>query len=640
MRSASTSQRHGVSVRLPPGRYSAAERSLDSAAAAGISRLRLQIQLDDWHLPGGRNWFRWLTLRAREQFQVVAALARPAMDTRDGPPPVWTQQPDVFGQFVTQALTQLGGNCEWLELSDPLGSSSWPDISRESASLLAGLGIPADCRLCLGGLPLNRTWLERALEQGLFNSFQALAFRSAGDVGNWAGNWRQGLAAARTARRQSGQEQLWLTPDQLGASSGTSAMGQELAACSQLLESSVDQIYLPACADTQRITGNPDLVSRIRRSGGNPALQTARPRRQIHTLAARPEADLVIGGAGFIGSNLAARLAAANRQVVVLDNLSRPGTELNAAWLSKCYPDTIRMVLADIRDFDAVYDAVSGARRVFHLAGQVAVTTSLDQPHLDQSINTLGTINVLEAVRRCSPPPLTVFTSTNKVYGSLADIPLRHTPRGYEPTDAGVRSSGIGEDRTLSFCSPYGCSKGAADQYVLDYAGTFGLPTAVLRMSCIYGPRQFGNEDQGWVAHFMRQMLDNQPITIYGDGFQVRDLLFVEDLINALLDVADHLPTHKGQAFNVGGGPFSSISLRGLLDRLAAMHGPMPPVRMRHWRPADQRYYVSDTSRLHALTGWQPTVNLQHGLKLLYTWMQQEPDVTPLFPSSNNRRIS
>src|SRR5207253_7529529 len=203
--------------------------------------------------------------------------------------------------------------------------------------------------------------------------------------------------------------------------------------------------------------------------------------------------------------------------------------------------------------------AIAHADRVFHFAAQVAVTTSIDDPVRDFTVNLNGTLRVLEELRRRTSPPPLLFTSTNKVYGGLPDVALRATSARYEPVDADLRAHGIGEDRALAFCSPYGCSKGGADQYVLDYATTFDLPTVVFRMSCIYGPHQCGNEDQGWVAHFLMQALDGAPITIYGDGRQVRDILYVDDLLNAMQTAMDEVDALAGQAFNMGGGPDNTV---------------------------------------------------------------------------------
>jgi CDP-paratose 2-epimerase len=216
-----------------------------------------------------------------------------------------------------------------------------------------------------------------------------------------------------------------------------------------------------------------------------------------------------------------------------------------------------------------------------------------------------------------------VFTSTNKVYGNLGDISLTKNCTRYESEDLLIRRYGINEDRPLDFNSPYGCSKGTADQYILDYARSFPIPMVVFRMSCIYGLHQFGTEDQGWVAHFLIRALRKQPITLYGDGLQVRDILFIDDLIEALLAAQKHMPKLSGQAFNIGGGPAQAVSLLELVELIAEMHGETPVIQLADWRPGDQRYYVSDTRRFRAATGWAPCVGVRQGLKLLYQWLTE-----------------
>jgi len=342
--------------------------------------------------------------------------------------------------------------------------------------------------------------------------------------------------------------------------------------------------------------------------------------------------SLVIGGSGFVGSNLADRLLRDGREVVVFDNLSRPGVERNLAWLRRTHGERVIFVEGDVRDRDAVARAVRGGAGpvadVYHFAGQVAVTTSLGDPSDDFEINARGTLNVLEAVRALrdatghAPPVL--FTSTNKVYGELSDVAEARSAAGtrrYAPADASLAATGIGEARPLDFHSPYGCSKGAADQYVCDYARSFGLPTVVFRMSCIYGPRQFGTEDQGWVAHFLIRALDRQPITLYGDGLQVRDVLFVDDLVDAFLLARRHVGKLAGRAFNIGGGPANTTSLIELVERIGALTGRDPTVGFEAWRTGDQKWYVSDVRAFGAATGWQPRTSLPEGLARLHAWL-------------------
>ncbi|HVF23906.1 MAG TPA: NAD-dependent epimerase/dehydratase family protein, partial [Pyrinomonadaceae bacterium] len=306
---------------------------------------------------------------------------------------------------------------------------------------------------------------------------------------------------------------------------------------------------------------------------------------------------LITGGAGFVGSNLAHRLLSAGRRVRLLDNLSRSGVERNLQWLIETHGDLVDIEVPDVRNLSIVKQAVKDASQVFHFAAQVAVTSSLVDPIEDFEINARGTLNLLEAVRNVHNPPPLVFTSTNKVYGNLADLQFTNGVTRYSPVDQLIRERGIAENRPLDFHSPYGCSKGAADQYVIDYARTYRIPAVVFRMSCIYGPHQYGNEDQGWVAHFVIRALNGEPITIYGDGKQVRDILFIDDLVDAFLLAQQHMKKLSGNAFNIGGGPQNTISLLELLDLLSELHGGELSVHFEDWRAADQRYYVADTNK-------------------------------------------
>lgn len=335
---------------------------------------------------------------------------------------------------------------------------------------------------------------------------------------------------------------------------------------------------------------------------------------------------LITGGVGFIGCNLADRLLRDGKRVLALDNLTRPGVERNLAWLRAQHGDRFQLLAGDVRDAYAVREAVEGAEAVFHFAAQVAVTTSLDSPLNDFDVNARGTLVLLEALRALPSTPPLLFTSTNKVYGGLEDVPLRLIGDRYEPEDRKTRISGISCTRPLDFHSPYGCSKGTADQYVRDYARSYNLRTVVFRMSCIYGRHQCGNEDQGWVAHFLLRALRGEPITLYGDGRQVRDILFADDLVEALLLARDGLMQAgaplSGEAFNIGGGPTSTVSLLELLDLITALDGRRTQICFENWRQGDQRYYVSDTYRFRQATGWQPRIGLGSGIETLYHWLR------------------
>jgi CDP-paratose 2-epimerase len=332
---------------------------------------------------------------------------------------------------------------------------------------------------------------------------------------------------------------------------------------------------------------------------------------------------LVTGGAGFIGTNLADRLAQDGEDVLVLDGLTRPGVDSNLEWLRQRHPRRLSAVVADIRDAGAVASAVRDASAVFHLAAQVAVTTSLTDPAEDFGVNLMGSFQVLDAVRRRGRGVPVLFASTNKVYGNLGDVALDLDGDAYAPRDQEIRSHGIPEDRPLDFHTPYGCSKGAADQYVLDHARSFGIPTAVMRMSCIYGPHQMGTEDQGWVAHFLIRALRGEPISIYGDGCQVRDILFVDDAVAAYVAAWRRIGEVSGQAFNLGGGPENAVSLRQLISHVGTLTGEPVQLRYGDWRAGDQRYYVSDTRRAKAALGLRQAVPWREGVAVLARWLRE-----------------
>jgi len=341
----------------------------------------------------------------------------------------------------------------------------------------------------------------------------------------------------------------------------------------------------------------------------------------------QPDFILITGGAGFIGTNVARHYLRENQPVHILDNLSRAGVERNVSELLRDYPGRVLFTQADTRDRRAVSEAVSNARSVYHLAAQVAVTTSLEDPLGDLETNLLGTLNVLEAVRASKIRPPLLFTSTNKVYGRLERVSLLETSDRYQPEDSSLAGCGAGEDQPLEFLSPYGCSKGSADQYVLDYAHSYGIRATVFRMSCIYGPHQLGSEDQGWVAHFVRQAMKGETITIYGDGKQVRDLLYVEDLIRAMRMAQENPELSSGQAFNLGGGVANSTSLLELLARLEMLVGNPIQIDWGAERLADQRWYVADTSKIGDVLGWRPQVSIQQGLRALYDWYLERPSL-------------
>lgn len=329
---------------------------------------------------------------------------------------------------------------------------------------------------------------------------------------------------------------------------------------------------------------------------------------------------LITGGAGFIGINYAHRLLRRGEEVVIYDNLSRPGTEKNLGWLRAEHgAQSFRLLVADVRDWEALRLAARKTDVIVHLAAQVAVTTSVADPRTDFEVNALGTFNVLEAARLSGRSPIVLYASTNKVYGGMEEVRIGETETRYHYQDLPM---GVPETWPLDFHSPYGCSKGAGDQYVRDYARIYGLPTVVFRQSCIYGPHQQGVEDQGWVAWFVIAAVTGRPITIYGDGKQVRDLLFIDDLLDVYDAAVARIGVAAGQVYNIGGGPQHALSVwaefGSLLERFL---GRPIPVSYGDWRPGDQRVYISDIRKAQRELGWLPRVGVEEGIRRLWEWV-------------------
>ena len=328
----------------------------------------------------------------------------------------------------------------------------------------------------------------------------------------------------------------------------------------------------------------------------------------------------ITGGAGFIGCNLADEHLRQGHDVLIFDNLSRRGSERNLAWLRQRHGERLDFARGDVRDFAALRAALPpDTARAYHLAGQVAVTTSVEDPREDFTINALGTFNVLEAVRERAPGAVLLYASTNKVYGGMEEVGIVEEPLRYRYRD---RPHGIGEAQPLDFHSPYGCSKGAGDQYVRDYARIYGLRTVVMRQSCIYGPRQLGVEDQGWVAHFCIAASLGRPIRIYGDGKQVRDVLWVGDLIAAYEAAVARIDVAAGQVYNIGGGPGETMAVwKEFGPMLQELAGRELAVAYADWRPGDQRVYVSDIRKAARELGWRPQVSVGEGIERLWRWV-------------------
>lgn len=330
---------------------------------------------------------------------------------------------------------------------------------------------------------------------------------------------------------------------------------------------------------------------------------------------------IITGGAGFIGTNLAKYFINRGFEVIIIDNLSRSGSERNLEYLMSNFRKRLQIIIADVRDHALMRNTLNDASFVFHFAAQVAVTESISNPVQDFHINCHATLNLLEILRSMSNPPFFLFTSTNKVYGDLENVSLSQNAQRYFPDPKSDLYNGVDESWCLDFHSPYGCSKGSADQYVLDYARIFGIPAAVFRMSCIYGPHQYGTEDQGWIGHFIIKSILDEPVIIYGDGRQVRDILYIDDLVNAFAAVFSHQEICTGQVFTIGGGIDHTISILEFVEILKEISGKPLKYDFSDWRQGDQKYYVSNFKKFQSLFNWKPSVKVKYGIETLYHWL-------------------
>ncbi len=637
------------------GEHERVEQALDGMLGCGASHLRTQLSWAEYHQPGGREWYDWLIPRLGQRIDLMPCLhyTPPSLSRTghsSGPP----KRLRDYADFVDEVLTRYGEHFTHLELwNEPNNLLDW-DWRHDHDWLLFCEMIGAAAywakhrgwKVVLGGpAPFDAYWLDLMGQRGVLEQVHAVGCHGFpgtwdSDIATWDG-WDSVVGEARRILAGFNPEaEVWITEG--GYSTWRHDEAQQADRFLEALRADADRLYwygwqdIPTHIAVQEglyfdprhyhlgvtdVRGRPKLLRRLLTGGGTAAVAAAR---EVSAPSLAPGAKpwVVLGGAGFIGSNLADALLQDGEDVIVFDNLGRDGVETNLGWLKQRQAGRLHAVVADLRDETALRDVIEDAAGVYHLAAQVAVTTSIEDPMEDFAVNARGTLNVLEAIRRTGRPIPLVFASTNKVYGQLEDLAVQRMGERWLPVDEDTRRFGIGETRPLDFCTPYGCSKGVADQYVLDYAKTYGLPTAVLRMSCIYGPRQFGTEDQGWVAHFLLATLKGEPITIYGDGRQVRDVLHVSDAVAAYRTVMGNLNRLKGRALNLGGGPANAVSLMMVLDEIRRLTGAKPVLRSEDWRTGDQLYFAADTRRLQETVGWRAQVGWQDGLKDLAGWLE------------------
>ncbi|WP_404384647.1 NAD-dependent epimerase/dehydratase family protein [Caenispirillum salinarum] len=649
----------GVVEWLRPGDYELVETLLADLKRMGITHLRTGVSWAEYHTPGGRDWYAWLLPRLAKDVDVLPCVTYtpPSIGEveKTSSPPADLK---AYADFLDVLVTDHGDCFEWVELwNEPNNLNDWDWRIDPSWRKFANMIIMASYwmhqrgkKTVLGGMcPTDPNWVQLMREYGALDNIDAISLH--GFPGTWTHDgqtWARQVEEVRAALADLDRPmEFWIT--EAGYSTWRHDEPTQTEVFLDLLKAPVERAYWYAWSDLHKDIpsqegfhvderhyhfglrtpeGRPKLLFRLLERGGIDAVARVdehlchRPDAAAPAVTGKAEKPVLItGGAGFLGSNIAHRLAAEGRHVRIFDNLSRGGVEDNLAWLIDSHPGRIEPVPGDIRDRWTVRDVVKEAESVFHLAAQVAVTTSVNDPREDFDINLGGVMNVLEAAREMAEAPRLVFASTNKVYGALSDIPLALQGDRHAPVDEDARRYGVSERQPLELYSPYGCSKGGADQYVIDHARIYGLPAAVFRMSCLYGPRQFGTEDQGWVAHFMIQALKGEPITLFGDGKQVRDVLFVDDIVDAYLLAERRMKDVQGRAFNMGGGPRNAVSLIEAIRAIERLTGRSVDVSFGDWRPGDQPWYVSDTRTFESLTGWRPRVGVEDGFARLRDWL-------------------
>lgn len=637
-----------------PGEYDRTLEVLPHITASGASYLRIHLSWAEYLAPGGEAWFDWLIPQVGREIDLLLCIhyTPPSLSRtgRASGPPADLKS---YADFVDHVLTRYGQYFTHIELwNEPNNLLDWDWREDKDflmfCEMVGGAAYWAGHRgfkPVLGGpCPFDPNWLNLMGERGVLGVVEAVGFHGFpgtwdSEEGTWGG-WDMHLGEMRAViDRYNPDAEIWVT--ETGYSTWRNNELEQARRFAKALEVPADRVYWYSWRDVPPDVpvqeglwfdprhyhlgavshdGQPKLLARLLMEGGIDRLKALADLATPH-VATGAAPIVVTGGSGFIGCNLADGLLRDGEDVVILGNLGRPGVDRNLAWLRERHGERVHPVLADVRDLYGMEAAFRDAKAVFHLAAQTAVTTSLAHPLDDFDANARGTINVLESVRKAGRRAPVIFASTNKVYGALDDLTMLELDDRYIPTDEAIRANGIGEDRLLSFCTPYGCSKGVADQYVLDYAKSYGIPTAVFRMSCIYGPRQFGTEDQGWVAHFLIRAFSGEGISIYGDGKQVRDILHIDDAVAAYRAMLSSIERLKGQVFNLGGGSHNAVSLLGVLREIEKLMGRPLEMEFADRRAGDQSFFVADIRKLRAELDWEPQIRWRDGIRHLAEWL-------------------
>ncbi len=637
------------------GDYTKVEKTITELHDIGVSFLRTGISWADLNRPEGKEWYDWLLPKLAMNFELLpcftytppslgieAKVASPPRNTKD------------YADTLDLLITDYGQYFDYIELwNEPNNKTEWDFTLDMGWKIFADMIIKAahwakqrGKKTVLGGMsPIDPSWLSLMGDYKVLEYIDVVGFHGFPDVFdfNFEG-WQTNIERVqKVLNAHNSEARLWIT--ECGFSTWQHNELKQAEEFNKLLSLPVDRAYwytlhdLPAEKETMdgfhldereyffgmlTSAGSPKLLHTLLKEYGLKALPEKLKLLQPNPISADADEKpiLITGGAGFIGTNMADYLLGQDIPVVILDNLSRKGVIDNLAWLKNKWKDKLQVKVADIRNPYEVSKALEGVSHVYHFAAQVAVTTSVDNPQEDYEVNLEGTLNILQALRKMENPPGLLYTSTNKVYGNLEDLQLQENETSYTPANP-VFQEGIDEQQPLSFHSPYGCSKGAADQYVCDYARIYNIPAVVFRMSCIYGPHQCGTEDQGWVANFLIRALGEQSINIYGNGKQVRDILFVEDLVQAMEAARKNIGQFSGKAFNIGGGRANAVSLLEVLDIIDDLPGTSLTTGFGDWRPGDQYYYVSNHNKFSQSTGWKPEVSYKSGIKKLHQWLMR-----------------
>lgn len=642
----------GILEWFRPGEYEEVKNAIADFKRLGITHLRTGISWADWHVEGTDKWYDWMLAELNQHVEILPCFlyTPPSIGevAQTSSPP---KNLKAYADFVNEILDRYGKYFEWIELwNEPNNQMeydytldySWNKFS-EMVKMAAFWAKKRGKKTLLGGMsPIDPNWLKIMIEKGVLENIDAVGIHGFPYVFDqqWKG-WEFNIAAVKNVLQEFGlDKEIWIS--EVGFSTWQNDEVKQYQEFLNVVKAEADRIYWYSLKDLdpknatvggfhldereysfglKKVDGTPKLLYKLLEREGLENIHNHSYISKSYSINEEEKYTLITGGAGFIGTNLASRFLSQGKKVMIYDSLFRDGVEQNLQWLKEKYGDRLIVQIANINETIILERCVNNASEIFHLCAQVAVTSSVTNPIHDFDVNLRGTFHLLEAIRKSDHQPPLIFTSTNKVYGNLQDVEMLEKETRYYPANKQMEKYGINEKIPLDFHSPYGCSKGAADQYILDYSRTYGLKTAVFRMSCIYGPHQFGTEDQGWVAHFLISALEDNPITIYGNGKQVRDILFVEDLIDAFELAYKNIDSLAGQVFNIGGGPENTVSLLEIVNIIKEKAGKEMDVSFEDWRTGDQFYYVSNTSKFKEATGWSPKHNVEEGVEDLVAWL-------------------